>query len=147
MRFINVWNVLEGNKFTKVDVHVLDPESEQEKTCITLTGLLLFGPLANYEIVGLRKSLSKKEVNRIKYDCYVFEQDGKQEPLTLGKVVPLWQKVAPDMSVLQVDFSIDYNYPTLTFNKRQPVPGILYWIEIQSIFIDFNGRLTILLQE
>ena len=36
MRLIDVWNMLAMNKFTKVDVHVLDPESEQEKTCITL---------------------------------------------------------------------------------------------------------------
>ena len=147
MRLINIWNVLEGNKFTKVDVHVLDPESEQEKTCVTLMGMTLLEPIANYEIVGLNKSLSKKGVDRITYDCYIFEQDGKQEPLTLGKVVPLWQKVAPDMSVLQVDFSIDYNCPTFTFNKEQSVPNVLYWTAIQSIFIDFRGRLTILLQE
>lgn len=147
MRLINVWNVLAGNKFTKINVHVLDPESEQEKTCMTLTGMTLLGPMANYEIVGLRKSLSKNKVDRITYDCYVFEQDGKQEPLTLGKVVPLWQKVAPDMSILQVNFTIDYNCPTLTFNKGQSVPGVLYWTAIQSIFIDLNGRLTILLQE
>ena len=147
MRLINVWNVLEGNKFTKVDVHVLDPESEQEKTCITLTGLVLFGPMANYEIVGLRKSLSKKKGNRITYDCYIFEQDGKQEPLTLGKVVTLWNNVAPDNSILQVDFTLDCDCPTLTFNKGQLVPSVLYWTAIQSIFIDLNGRLTILLQE
>lgn len=139
--------MLEGNKFTKVDIHILDPESEQEKTCITLTGMGLPGPMANYEIVGLRKSTSKKRKDRIMYDCYVFEQDGKQEPLTLGKLVPLWQNVAQDMSILQVDFTIDCNCPTLTFNKGQSVPSVLYWTAVQSIFIDFRGRLTILLQE
>ena len=107
----------------------------------------MLGPIAHYEIVGLRKSLSKKKVDRITYDCYIFEQDGKQEPLTLGKVVPLWQKVAPDNSILQVDFTIGCDYPTLTFNKGQLVPSVLYWTAIQSIFVDLNGRLTILLQD
>lgn len=147
MRLINVWNVLAGNEFTKINVHVLDPESEQEKTCITLTDMILLGSMANYEIVGLRKSLSKKKVDRITYDCYIFEQDGKQEPLTLGKVVPLWQKVAPDMSILQVDFTIGCDCPNLIFHKGQTVPSMLYWIAIDSIYVDFRGRLTILLQQ
>ena len=147
MRFIDVWNVLAMNKFTKVDVHVLDPETEQEKTCITLTGCLLLGPMAHYKIVGLRKSLNKNKVDRITYDCYVFEQDGIKEPLTLGKIVPLWQKVAPDNSILQVDFIIGCGCPSLTFHKGQSVPSVLYWTAIQCIFTDLNGRLTILLQE
>lgn len=147
MRFIDVWNVLTGNKFTKIDVHVLDPESEQEKTCITLTGMVLLGPIANYEIVGLRKSLSKKKVDRITYDCYIFEQDGKQEPLTLGKIVTLWNNVAQDNSILQVDFTLDCDCPTVIFHNGQLVPSLLYWVEVKSIFIDSFGKLTMLLDD
>lgn len=147
MRFIDVWNVLERNEKTRVNVHILDPHTKEENSCIILTGTNLPSVINDYEIFGLRKSTCKKRTDRIIYECYVWEKIVKEEKVILGKLVTLWNNVAPDNSILQVDFTLDCDCPTLTFNEGQFVPGVLYWTAIQSIFIDLNGRLTILLQE
>lgn len=147
MRLIDVWYVLECRENTGINIHILDPNTEEEKTCVTLVGKKLPNAIANYKITGLCKSTSKKRDCRILYDCYVFEEIGKQESLTLGKLVTLWNDVAPDISILQVCFTLDCDCPPVIFNKGQLAPSLLYWAEVKSIFIDFRGRLTVRLDD
>lgn len=147
MRFIDVWNVLERNGKTRVNIHILDPNTKEENSCMTLTGTNLPGVINDYEIFGLRKSTCKKRTDRIIYECYVWEKIVKEERVILGKLVTLWNNVAPDNSILQVDFTLNCDCPTIIFHKEQMVPFLLYWVEVKRIFIDFFGKLTIQLDD
>lgn len=143
MRFIDVWNVLERNGKTRVNVHILDPNTKEENSYITLTGTDLPCVINDYEMLGLQKSTCRK--NYIIYECYVWEKIVKEERVILGKLFTLWSTVAENNSILQVDFTLDYDCPTIIFHKEQMVLILLYWVEVKRIFIDFYGRLTILL--
>ena len=145
MRFIDVWNVLERNEKTRVNVHILDPNTKEENNYITLAGTDLPGVINDYEMLGLQKSTYQKRTGQIIYECYVLEKIVKEERVILGKLFTLWSTVAENNSILQVDFTLDYNCPTIIFHKEQMVPILLYWVEVKRIFIDFYGRLTILL--
>ena len=147
MRFIDVWNVLERNEKTRVNIHILDPNTKEENSYITLTGTDLPGVINDYEIFGLWKCTCKKRTDRIIYECYVWEKIVKEERVILGKLVTLWNNVASDNSILQVDFTLDYDCPTVIFHKGQMVPFLLYWVEVKRIFIDFFDKLTILLDD
>ena len=147
MRLIDVWYFSEYGENTGANIHILDPNTMEEKTCVMLVGERMLNAIADYEIVGLCKSTSKIREYRILYDYYVFEEKGKEESLILGKLVTLWNNVAQDNSILQVDFTLDCNCPTVIFRKEQLVPSLLYWVEVKNIFIDSFGKLTLQLDD
>ena len=147
MRLIDVWYLSEYGENTGTNIHILDPNTKEEKTCMMLIGKKMPNAIADYEIVGLCESTNKKREYRILYDYYVFAEKGKLESLTLGKLVTLWNNVASDISILQVDFELDCDYPTVIFHKGQLIPSWLYSVKVKNIFIDFFGKLTIQLDD